>query len=488
MDSGRRRSNCATLTYPRFLHNKKNIDQKKMCTLGYATQPKMRCSYFGSDQFGSNRTEINTLPLAAIAALLLPPHRLARVPSLNLAIATATGDDTHLSRTLNAEEPHEEAQEPHCPHRHRPHSNSEPRGSQPPTCFGFSSIASWHLGLSELLSLSLFHEYRRMGFKHDYPSYSALVYKLARSRSFEAVEEILGRIEENDVPLIRHYGQVHLVDKAVGLFQRMTSFNCTCTLQSFNTILKVLVENNKLADAPNSVSFNVIMKGWLEKGEWEIACQVFDEMLEKRVQPTVVTYNSLVGFLCRKVDVERAMGLLEDMTHKGKYPNFSTYALLMEGLCFLGKFEEATKLMFDMEYRGCKPAPVNFGVLMSDLGKRGRPAEAYKLLVEMQIEGREANAATYHMMLDGFCKVEDFEGGLKVLNAMLTSEHCPMADTYCRLVEGLLRDGNIDHACFVVEEMEKRKIRVKLQSWEVLATHACGADGGAGKLLTELTL
>ncbi|KAI6700039.1 hypothetical protein NL676_014363 [Syzygium grande] len=220
--------------------------------------------------FGSNRTEINTLTLAAVAALLLlPPHQLARVPSLDLAIATAAGDDTHLSRTLNAEEPHEEAQEPqiikpheetqepHRPHRHHPHSNSEPRGSQPPTRFGFSSIASWHLGLSELLSMSLFHEYRRMGFKHDYPSYSALIYKLTRSRSFEAVEEILGRIEENDVrcresllvALIRHYGKVHLVDKAVGLFQRMTAFNCTRTLQSFNTILKVLVENDKLANA-----------------------------------------------------------------------------------------------------------------------------------------------------------------------------------------------------------------------------------------------
>ncbi|KAI6705534.1 hypothetical protein NL676_008496 [Syzygium grande] len=101
-------------------------------------------------------------------------------------------------------------------------------------------------------ALSLFHEYRRMGFRHDYPSYSALVYKLARSRSFEAVEEILGRIEENDVrcreslfvALIRHYGKVHLVDEAVRLFQRMTSFNCTRTLQSFNTILNVLVEND----------------------------------------------------------------------------------------------------------------------------------------------------------------------------------------------------------------------------------------------------
>ncbi|KAF8029386.1 hypothetical protein BT93_E1936 [Corymbia citriodora subsp. variegata] len=324
-------------------------------------------------------------------------------------------------------------------------------------------------------ALSLFYEYHRMGFRHDYPSYSALIYKLARSRSFEAVEQILSRIEENDVrcreslfiALIQHYGKVHLVDKAVRLFQKMTSFNCTRSLQSFNTILNVLVENDKLLDAvellncsykmgfrPNSVSFNVIMKGWLEKGDWETACQLFDEMLEKKVQPTVVTYNSLMGFLCRKGDYERALSLLEDMTRKGKYPNASTYALLMEGLCLLGKYEEAKKLMFDMEYRGCKPVPINFGVLMSDLGKRGeidkakellkemkrrkckpdvvsynilvnylckegRPAEAHKLLVEMQIEGHKPNAATYRMMLDGFCKVEDFEGGLKVLNAML---------------------------------------------------------------------
>ncbi|KAF8029351.1 hypothetical protein BT93_E1905 [Corymbia citriodora subsp. variegata] len=369
-------------------------------------------------------------------------------------------------------------------------------------------------------ALSLFYEYHRMGFRHDHPSYSALIYKLARSRSFEAVEQILSRIEENDVrcreslfiALIQHYGKVHLVDKAVQLFQKMTSFNCPRSLQSFNTILNVLVENDKLLDA-----------GWLEKGEWETAYQLFDEMLEKKVQPTVVTYNSLMGFLCMKGDIERAMGLLEDMTHKGKYPNASKYALLMEGLCLLGNYEEAKKLMFDMEYRGCKPATINFGVLMSDLGKRGETdkakellkemkrrkckpdvvsynilvnylckegklAEAYKLLVEMQIEGQKPNAAMYRMMLDSFCKVEDFGGGLKVINAMLASKHFPMADTYCRLVEGLLRDGNIDDACFVGEEMEKRKIRFELESWEVLVRHACAADGSAMELLTELSL
>ena len=61
---------------------------------------------------------------------------------------------------------------------------------------------------------------------------------------------------------------------------------------------------------------------------------MFDEMLQKRVQPSVVSYNSLIGFLCRKGDLDKAMALLEDMGQKGKHANEVTYALLMEGLGF----------------------------------------------------------------------------------------------------------------------------------------------------------
>jgi pentatricopeptide repeat protein len=203
-------------------------------------------------------------------------------------------------------------------------------------------------------ALSLFHEYHQMGFKHDYPSYSSLVYKLARSRNFEAVETILGLIQDRDIrcretlfiALIQHYGKAHLVDKAIELFHRMPSFNCVRTLQSLNALLNALVDNDRFSDAneifdrsskmgfrPNSVSFNVMIKGWLRKDEWEQACKLFDQMLERNEQPSVVTYNSLIGFLSRKGYLDKAMSLLEDMTQKGKYPNSVTYALLMEGLC-----------------------------------------------------------------------------------------------------------------------------------------------------------
>ncbi|XP_031247522.1 pentatricopeptide repeat-containing protein At1g07740, mitochondrial [Pistacia vera] len=391
-------------------------------------------------------------------------------------------------------------------------------------------------------ALSLFHEYHQMGSKHDYPSYASLIYKLARARDFEAVETVLGYIQDYNIrckeilfiALIQHYGKAHLVDKAIELFHKITSFDCVRTLQSLNTLLNVLIDNDRLHDAkemfgsfhkmglrPNSVSFNIMIKGWLKEDNWVEARRVFDKMLERKVQPSVVTYNSLIGFLCRKGDVEKAKGLFEDIVKKGKYPNAVTYALLMEGLCSIGEFKEAKKMMFDMAYRGCKPKLINFGVLMTDLGKRGkideaksllgemkkrrfkpdvviynilinylckegRTTEAYKVFVEMQVGGCEPNAATYRMMADGFCRVEDFEGGLKVFNAMLTSRHCPRLETFRCLIEGLLKCGKIDGACFFLEEMEKRKMRLDLNAWEALVRDACVGDESVDGLVSEL--
>ncbi|KAJ6387879.1 hypothetical protein OIU77_026445 [Salix suchowensis] len=213
-------------------------------------------------------------------------------------------------------------------------------------------------------ALTLFHEYLQRGFKPDYPSYAALLYKLARCQDFGAVEEVLRNVEDNNVhcqetifiALFHHYGKAQLVQKAVDLFNRMTRFNCVRTKQSLNGLLNVLVDNgwfleaNELFDRGyemgfrlNSVAFNVMIKGWLEKGEWEQANKVFEEMLERKVEPSVVTYNSFIGYLCRNGELDKAKDLLEDMIKKGKRPNAITFALLMEGSCLIGEHNEAKK-------------------------------------------------------------------------------------------------------------------------------------------------
>ncbi|KAK4383552.1 Pentatricopeptide repeat-containing protein, mitochondrial [Sesamum angolense] len=325
--------------------------------------------------------------------------------------------------------------------------------------------------------LTIFHDYYDLGYKHDYPSYASLIYKLARARKFEDIEVVLDFLKTHDIKcgeslfagLIRHYGKANLIDKAVEVFREIgRSFNCVRPKMGFKL---------------NSVSFNIMIKMWLEKGDWEKARKIFDEMLEREVEPTVVTYNSQIGFLCKRGDVDEAKRFLEDMRSKGKPGNAVTYALLMEGLCASGNLKEAKKMMFDMEYQGCKVQLVNYGVLMTDLARRGlideakgAVSEAYKVLVDMQVKGCKPNAATYRMVVDCFCKVEDFVGGLNVLNAMLNSGHFPRTETFCSLFIGLGRSAKIDDACFILEEMKKRKISLDSDSWEILLRETCIDD------------
>ncbi|KAL0301954.1 UNVERIFIED_CONTAM: Pentatricopeptide repeat-containing protein, mitochondrial [Sesamum radiatum] len=311
--------------------------------------------------------------------------------------------------------------------------------------------------------LTIFHDYYELGYKHDYPSYASLIYKLARARKFEDIELVLDFLKTHDIKcgeslfagLIRHYGKANLIDKAVEVFREIgRSFNC-------------------------------------------------------------------IGFLCKRGDVDEAKRFLEDMRRKGKPGNAVTYALLMEGLCASGNLKEAKKMMFDMEYQGCKVQLVNYGVLMTDLARRGlideakgllaemkkrriKPdvvmynilidhfckvgavSEAYKVLVDMQVKGCKPNAATYRMVVDGFCKVEDFVGGLNVLNAMLNSGHFPRTETFCSLFIGLGRSAKIDDACFILEEMKKRKISLDSDSWEILLRETCIDDKFVTRCLADV--
>ena len=48
-------------------------------------------------------------------------------------------------------------------------------------------------------ALDLFTHYTQIGFKHDFPSYSSLLYKLARSRNFHHIDPLLDFIKKRGI-------------------------------------------------------------------------------------------------------------------------------------------------------------------------------------------------------------------------------------------------------------------------------------------------
>ena len=68
--------------------------------------------------------------------------------------------------------------------------------------------------------------------------------------------------------------------------------------------------------------------------------------------------------------------------------------------------------------------------MVNHLCSEGRAPEGYRTLKEMEKKSCEPNAATYRMMVDGFCRIGDFDSALDILNAMLASRHYPTPATF----------------------------------------------------------
>ncbi|XP_072985469.1 uncharacterized protein [Typha latifolia] len=352
----------------------------------------------------------------------------------------------------------------------------------------------------------------------DYPSCSSVLHRLARARLFPSLHSLLSLLRLHRVPcqepifnsLIHHFGTAGLPDDALRLFHSIPAFSCppgVPTTQTFNFLLNALVDNSRLDEArsllsqcrklgvrPNAVSYNIIIKGVSKSSGFETALDVLDEMVKRGVRPSVVSYNILIGFTCRNGRLEEAMRLKEEMWRKGVRPNAVTFASLMECLCAEGRYEAAKKMMFDMEYQGCKAELMNYGVLMSDRGRRGNFEGLKELLAEMKkrkmkpdvIKGSEPTAPTYRMLVDGCCRAREFEMALRILNATLASKHCPRPESFRCLMKGLCECGRMDDACYLLEQMETRKIELGANEWSALVQAIALSNDSEVELLSYL--
>lgn len=376
---------------------------------------------------------------------------------------------------------------------------------------------------------------------HDHPFAACVLYRVARARLFPLLPPLLAALRSLRVPLqptafaalIDHLGAASRPDAALLVFRAVPAF-CSHSNATFHALLHSLVCNGRvdaardmLPEAPklgvrtNAVSYNIILKGVCHRDGFSGARVVLDEMLARGVRPTVVTFNTLVGSACWEGELAAAERLVDEMTRRGVAPNAVTYALLMQGLCDAGRYDDAKKLLFDMEYRDCQPDVANYGVLMSacaacgdadgvkglisDMRKRkmkpddasynvlirclcdaGRVDEAHRALVEMQLkDGTAPSAATYRVLLDGCCEARDFDLGLRVFNAMLASGHCSLPPTFRRLVRGLGEDGKAEEACFVLEQMGQRGMRLDAQGWQSVAACVCSSISASEMKLVD---
>ncbi|KAL0338572.1 UNVERIFIED_CONTAM: Pentatricopeptide repeat-containing protein, mitochondrial [Sesamum angustifolium] len=226
--------------------------------------------------------------------------------------------------------------------------------------------------------------------------------------------------------------------------------------------------------------YNMLIDGHCMRGNIGDAFKVLDEMLRSGISPTIVTYNALVNGLSKKGRVAEAEELAFSVTDKGLNPDVITYNSLICGFSDAGNLEKCLNCMRDENIRPtlspyhplisvCKKDGLDLlekivkemshwnltpdRILDYGALERGNVQGARDLFDDMMAKGLAPSDGIFNTLIEGHCKLKDFEGAYMWYKEMLKIGFLPCISVCNELLSGLRAEGRFQEAEIICSEM-----------------------------------
>ncbi|KAL1199343.1 Pentatricopeptide repeat-containing protein [Cardamine amara subsp. amara] len=149
-----------------------------------------------------------------------------------------------------------------------------------------------------------------------------------------------------------------------GLWNLMVLKGCRPNLTTFNVRIQFLVNRRRAWDAndllllmpklqmePDSITYNMVIKGFFLAGFPEMAERVYTAMHGKGYKPNVKIYQTMIHYLCKAGNFDLAYTMCKDCMRKRWYTNLETVGMLLRGLVKKGQLDQAKLIMALLEKR-----------------------------------------------------------------------------------------------------------------------------------------
>ncbi|KAL6610020.1 hypothetical protein ACP70R_039989 [Stipagrostis hirtigluma subsp. patula] len=189
---------------------------------------------------------------------------------------------------------------------------------------------------------------------------------------------------------------------------------------------------------PNEITLNILLDGFCRRSTaWAAKC-LLECSAELGWHANVVNYNTVMRRLCNERRWLAVVKLFTDMVKKGIAPNSWTFSIVVHSLCKLGKLRKALCLLGSEDFVA---DIVTYNTLIRHLSFLGKADEAYLLLHEMIEKGIAPNDITYSLVIDCFCREEEFLAALGCFYQSLEDglSQCAVSS----IVQGLIAGGKL---------------------------------------------
>ncbi|GKD86046.1 pentatricopeptide repeat-containing protein, partial [Tanacetum coccineum] len=227
--------------------------------------------------------------------------------------------------------------------------------------------------------------------------YTNTVRRLASAKKLKYIEEILEDQKQYDdiskegfnVRLISLYGKSGMFDHAFKVFDEMSDKK---SVKAFNAVLGACVNAKKFdrveemfkdlfkesGVSPDVVSWNTMIKAFVEMGKFDLACEVFGEIEKNGLEPDLISFNTLLIGLYgngRFVDGERFWG---KMIESSVAPDIRSYNARLVGLVAEKKLNEAVEVFGELGSKNITPDVFSYNAVINGFCNNGDLQEAKK--------------------------------------------------------------------------------------------------------------
>lgn len=348
-------------------------------------------------------------------------------------------------------------------------------------------------------------------YTHSTTSFDHAIDIAARLRDYKSVWTLVARMQKRRLGpnpktfaiITERYASAGKPDKAVRVFLSMHEHGCQQDLNSFNTFLDVLCKSKRVEMAYNlfkvlkrrfradTVSYNIIANGFCIIKRTPRALEVFREMVESGLEPTIKTYNVILNGYFKAGQIKEAWQFFLEMKRRKCEMDVVTYTTVVHGFGVAGEIQKARQVFDEMIGAGILPSVATHNAFIQVLCKKDNVENAIVVFEEMLQKGYTPNSTTYNVVIRGLCHVGKMDKAMEYLDRMKHDECEPNVQTYNVIIRYYCDEGEIEKSLKVFERMGTGECLPNLDSYNILISAMFVRKRSddlmvAGKLLIEM--
>jgi len=286
--------------------------------------------------------------------------------------------------------------------------------------------------------------------------------------------------------LIKAYGHAKDIDGVWRCWKEMrsrhirpTSITLGCMVEAVVSngdtegaydLIHQMQEDDRCRDALNAVIYCSVLKGFTREKKMQRVMTVYEEMVNRKVDLSIVTYNTLLDACARCGRMDKAPEIVTEMKSQGIQPNLITYSTMVKGHCQAGDIERGFAMLEEMKNETrLKPDEIMYNSLLDGCAQNNLVDEGMGLLRRMEEKGVAPSNFTLSLLVKLMNRCRKLDSAFSLVQEISAKyRFSPNVHVYSNLIQACVANRQLQRGMTTLSNMLEARVRPESRTYAIL--------------------